>query len=1325
MMSPKMRIHDLLSCFCIFLLLTACSGQDAAPPPAAVTAAPSDAAAQSDAAPEPKIIVQLGHQAPVIAVRWVDGGRHLASLGRDGSVVFWNAASGAILDHAQIPLDPLPQVGQQQNPMRFHAFTDGPVAGTLAVAYVGKDAGVAEQACPGAHHAGKPWCTYVIDLATRVVRADAGVPIPAGEVRHWPISPDGKLRPEPNHGNARRGLPNTGDEHFGDLDPTCTSVQRCRYGVTLFVHDANAIHEPKTIAQLVGHRSPVLAAYWNSTGRALTSLASDGSIVSWDVGQAIASEQAQVPLDTRLLLPEGGNEPLLRLHAFTTAFDGRLMVAYAAANDAVAERACPGANPPGTPWCTYVIETWPFAVLADADLSIPAGESPLWPVSPDARLYPKASRGDLPNTGGGHSGKLCTPVQPCHYGVTVSATGGNTVSRALTGDTRNYFLDADVSPEGLRLLRVVDSYDPESGRITRVETLGLDSGNREPVFQTPRDYHHARWLDEKRYFLGSNGYSASNDTEDAMAGFPPARLIDAGCAARGDCTAIESRWQTRTTDAGGLVALGSLEHLCFKGPGRHGADNVLCIGDSVDAGDGETSTGPPATGLAFRAADARDWRALVVPALADQRITAIETSSDGLQLAVATSAWVRADSPEAGEVLRLWLLDIPEGAVTAQRRLLEIVDPIAGDTIRALSFSADGRRIVFTLNAEAQTGEPNTGLYVVDTDAAAKVRTWPGFSQRVVAIGNDRVLGLDDGALLDLDTGGIIVHIPFRTAAVRAGWIERSRLMWTSTEDGQILFWDSGDGTLVLTLYALPDNRYFALAPGGRYDTNLSADTQLVRWLVPDAPWQSLAAQTFMRDYYEPGLYRRLLDCRASDTCATAFKPLPAIASLNRVLPEVRITGVRAGRDAAEAVVAVEVREGVDADAPNGKSRSGLYNPRLFRNGRLVAMKPRQPDAAGSDLAQWRQRNAVQAAGGVHQLEFTVPVPTQVGEELQEFSAYAFNEDRIKGETDTLQWTRDPIAPRPRRAYVLAIGIDDYDTPRFRLNYAVADARLMASRLSDIPGYETHSLVLAAERGADGRRTRVDRATLARVLSLLAGDADREATLAALRADGIDASMLQPATPDDAVIVSFSGHGWANPSGDFYLIPGDGRWPEGSEAPDLSTVFATADLVAPFQLMHANEITLVIDACHSAASVADGRFKPGPMGDSGLGQLAYDKGIRILAATQADDVALEDARLGQGLLTYALAVDGLGGGQADLDADGSIRTDEWLAYAVQRLPGLANDARVGRIGAAGEGSRAITFSDLPAEAPARRVQQPALFDFNPKASTLVLREETP
>ena len=53
---------------------------------------------------------------------------------------------------------------------------------------------------------------------------------------------------------------------------------------------------------------------------------------------------------------------------------------------------------------------------------------------------------------------------------------------------------------------------------------------------------------------------------------------------------------------------------------------------------------------------------------------------------------------------------------------------------------------------------------------------------------------------------------------------------------------------------------------------------------------------------------------------------------------------------------------------------------------------------------------------------------------------------------------------------------------------------------------------------------------------------------------------------------------------------------------------------------------MIVDACHSAASVDEAGFKPGPMGSRGLGQLAYDKGMRILAASQADDVALESGR---------------------------------------------------------------------------------------------------
>jgi hypothetical protein len=47
------------------------------------------------------------------------------------------------------------------------------------------------------------------------------------------------------------------------------------------------------------------------------------------------------------------------------------------------------------------------------------------------------------------------------------------------------------------------------------------------------------------------------------------------------------------------------------------------------------------------------------------------------------------------------------------------------------------------------------------------------------------------------------------------------------------------------------------------------------------------------------------------------------------------------------------------------------------------------------------------------------------------------------------------------------------------------------------------------------------------------------------------------------------------------------------------------------------------------------------MGSRGLGQLAYDKGMRILASTRADGVAWESSLASQGLCSYALEQNGL------------------------------------------------------------------------------------
>jgi hypothetical protein len=83
------------------------------------------------------------------------------------------------------------------------------------------------------------------------------------------------------------------------------------------------------------------------------------------------------------------------------------------------------------------------------------------------------------------------------------------------------------------------------------------------------------------------------------------------------------------------------------------------------------------------------------------------------------------------------------------------------------------------------------------------------------------------------------------------------------------------------------------------------------------------------------------------------------------------------------------------------------------------------------------------------------------------------------------------------------------------------------------------------------------------------------------------------------------------------------------------------------------------------------------MGSRGLGQLAYDKGMRVLAASQADDVALESGQIQQGLLTYALFHDGLENGRAF--QAGRLTLGRLLQYAEQRVPDLYQEVLRGEV----------------------------------------------
>lgn len=834
--------------------------------------------------------------------------------------------------------------------------------------------------------------------------------------------------------------------------------------------------------------------------------------------------------------------------------------------------------------------------------------------------------------------------------------------------------DAELSPDDrlMAILTLNEVPDPggQAG-ITRVEVLDLATGTALRRVDARGDYDLVKWLDRNRYAI------LPQDNEDdpkdgAAAGTPAPTLI------------IEAR-SGRT--------LQTLPSLCFMAP--------LPDGRLLGAGLANCRS-KAGRDRAIQLWNGQAWAPLGHVELergADVRLLAASPRGDRFAVLLRL--------PDG----RLTLTLVPLVPTEADNPALELE---AGTNVSLISFSPDGSRLWIA-------GENSLAEWHADKpfDAAGKpaLRELSATSlapQRIASNGARAMLGgpfEETIQIVDLASGKGLRPVAFPGAAA-VGYMRSRLVIWAASSTDGIRFWDQRTGAVLMTINLLPGSRYVVAAPDARYDTNAGPDADLFRWNFSDQPGRSLPPQTLMRDFYEPRMIAKLLDCNQARNCASVLHKVPSVAMLNRQLPRVQVKAVRA---VAAGNVEVDIEAAETRDAASGVA-SGVYGIKLLMNNREIARNPDEPYAPPTpDLPSWRKANFTRAgdAEGRRYWTFTVPVPSD-GKPI-EFSAYSFNADRVKSDTARYRWQPPPLPPstppRPRRAYVLTIGVNDYQERRLKLNFAVPDAQLIAQRLQAIPGYEVRRATLTS---TPTRPLTADHVSLA--LRLLAGP-DDAGIRRMLAEGGHDGSALAQATPDDVVIISFSGHGYADATGAFALLASDAVWGALDPAPADDTVITAEDLTMWLRAIAASEIALIIDACHSGAAVNQPNFKPGPMGDPGLGQLAFDKGLRILAATQANDVALENATLAHGYLSYALG-EGLApsGGPADLDGNGRISLDEWLRYAVRRLPSLDQEVRSGGGPSLARGVRLVMRS----QGQPPRVQEPSLFDFNNAASPVLL-----
>lgn len=521
-----------------------------------------------------------------------------------------------------------------------------------------------------------------------------------------------------------------------------------------------------------------------------------------------------------------------------------------------------------------------------------------------------------------------------------------------------------------------------------------------------------------------------------------------------------------------------------------------------------------------------------------------------------------------------------------------------------------------------------------------------------------------------------------------------------------------------LEVYGIADNiRVGSLAFGtdggwifadeaSRFDASSLEVGNLAHWVMPDDPLRSLPVENFLRDYYEPQLLKRLLVCRAAGACETALPRPPPLVGLNRVPPQVVGIKVMPAKTSGRVWVDIEVARGKDPSQPNGKTSTDVFDVRLFRDGQLVARWP-DTDPKDDNLEAWRTAAHIFIPDDQRSTTRRFEISVSTRNKTAAFSAYAYNEDRVKSPTliaPPIPLAAGPSGPK-KRAYVITIGVNGYEASARNLNFAVRDAEAMTRALSRLKGYEVVPIRLTSE--ASQTSWRATKPIIRAVLQRLSGTTSEPSLLTSVD----NADQLRAAAPDDVVVLTFSGHGHTEADGRFYLLASDSGPSGAFTSQRLSQLISSDELGAWLRPIDAGQIALIIDACHSAASVDQPGFKPGPMGDRGLGQLAYDKAMIVLAASQADDVALESSSLRQGLLTYALVEEGLSGSRpADINGNSELTLAEWLTFGARRTPGLYQDLKSGTLGAKLVSRNTGAAADV--QAYQQKAQTPSLFDFS-------------
>jgi len=444
--------------------------------------------------------------------------------------------------------------------------------------------------------------------------------------------------------------------------------------------------------------------------------------------------------------------------------------------------------------------------------------------------------------------------------------------------------------------------------------------------------------------------------------------------------------------------------------------------------------------------------------------------------------------------------------------------------------------------------------------------------------------------------------------------------------DGILGAWraDTGESLFRMHFYnnGLRDS-WIAVDDVGRFDTSDFHHTQHLRWRVSNAQDGMIPLESLTERYFEPYLIGNICQRRAR-------RSVPDIKSVNARIPQVAIQSLTPFQSSNGNYISISV----DIDLPKtseGSCMGGAFDLHILRDGIAVSQFPDSEFFDVQSDAGWRRNTQIAYAPACRtNVVLAVRIPQERGKQSVEIGAYVFNEEKIKSRTAVRKASLNSGYHQSmrKRAFVISVGISKFQhAPKLRLPFAGNDADLFDSLLCDSLSRSNYDIVSIKFRSEPkSGQLPATKLNLKSVFSALSGRQQKTSYLSSI---GILDSAL-PIRPGDVVLVYLSTHGFMKAQ-TLYVLPSD--FPNAIVTDrNLTEAISSFEIGDWFNRIDSDSQMLVLDTCYSAGAFAFDR--PAPLGARGLGQIAFNKQMTILAASQTEEEANESKKLNKARMVF-------------------------------------------------------------------------------------------